>query len=66
MIPIQTASKGNGRLDEFYDRRAQVLKHLSEVATFTEGSVPVMLDGLIDCTKKDLKKIKKKEAKLNS
>lgn len=25
-----------------------------------------MLDGLIDCTKKDLKRIKKKEAKLNS
>ena len=66
MIPIQSSSSGNGALDEFYDRQAQVLKHLGEVSAFTEGGVPVMLDALIDCTKKDLKKIKKKETKLNT
>ena len=43
-----------------------MLKHLGEVSAFTEGGVPVMLDALIDCTKRDLKKIKKKETKLNT
>jgi len=43
-----------------------VLKHLGEVSAFTEGGVPVMLDALIDCTKRYLKKIKKKETKLNT
>ena len=66
MIPIQSSSSGNGALDEFYDRQTQVLKHLQEVSAFTEGGVPVMLDALIDCTKRDLKKIKKKETKLNT
>ena len=43
-----------------------MLKHLGEVSAFTEGGFPVMLDALIDCTKRDLKRIKKKETKLNT
>jgi hypothetical protein len=43
-----------------------VLGHLKVVTEFTEGKTPILIDNLIEATKKDLKKIKKKEQKLNT
>ena len=62
-MPIQ---KTEDALDDFYDRRQQVLTHLNNVSEFTQGNTPILLDTLIETTKKDLKKIKKKEQKLNT
>ena len=63
LMPIQ---KKEDALDDFYDRRQQVLSHLNNVSEFTQGQTPILLDTLIETTKKDLKKIKKKEQKLNT
>jgi phage-related tail protein len=65
MMPIQQ-SGGIDQLDDFYGRREQVMKHLEIVSEFTIGETPELLDQLIEMTKKDLKKIKKKEQKLNT
>ena len=43
-----------------------MVKHLGTIEEFTMGDVPVMLDQLVETAKKDLKKIKKKETKLNT
>ena len=43
-----------------------MLTHLNTIHDFTVGPTPIMLDKLIECTKKELKKIKKKEEKLNT
>ena len=53
-------------MDEFYERRNQVLKHLKEVEEFTTGPTPVLVDQLVEITRKELKRIKKKEQKLNT
>jgi hypothetical protein len=37
-----------------------------EVQNFTKGETPLMLDRLITVAKKDLKKINKKEEKMNA
>lgn len=41
------------------------MKHLKNVEEFTTGSTPIMLDSLVEKSTKQLKKITKKEAKLN-
>ena len=63
LMPIQ---KTDDALDDFYDRRQQVLGHLNTISEFTQGNTPILLDTLIESTKKDLKRIKKKEQKLNT
>ena len=63
-IPIQT-NKVEGELEDFYNRQNQVVKHLKNVEEFTTGGTPIMLDSLVEKSTKQLKKITKKEAKLN-
>lgn len=63
-MPIQVTDHGS--LDDFYHRKQVVLSHLQKVEEFTVGQVPFMIDMIIEGCKKDLKKIKKKEHKLNT
>ena len=65
MLPISKKGE-NGSLDDFYERQTQVLSHLQHVDDFTQGQCPILIDQLIETCKKDLKKIKKRELKLNT
>ena len=57
---------GNDEIDAYYERQQQVKYHLKEVQNFVYGDAPLMLDRLITMAKKDLKKITKKEEKMNA
>ena len=53
-------------MDDYYERRDQVLGHIKQIADFTFSQIPFMLDNVVNSCKEDIKKIKKKEKKLNS
>ena len=57
---------GNDELDAYYERQQQVKYHLMEVQNFAWGETPLMLDRLVTVAKKDLKKIDKKEERINA
>ena len=65
-MPIKIKTSDQGGLEDFYHRKQTVMEHLQRVEEFTIGQVPIMIDMVIEGSKKDLKKIKKKEQKLNT
>ena len=62
----QGNNKEETQLDDFYNRQEQVLGHLKVIKEFTVGPGPVLIDGLSESLKKELKQIKKKETKINT
>ena len=65
-LKANTGNQEETQLDDFYNRQEQVLGHLKVIKEFTVGPGPVMLDGLTESLKKELKQIKKRETKLNT